>query len=294
MTEQDKILSLLRMQGPSLPSKVAKALNTQILFASAHLADLTAQGKVKVSTLKIGGSPLYYLPGQEQQLYNFASGNLNPKDYVVLNKLKEQNVLPEKSLELLEKVALRNLKDFAIPLQVTVEGKAELFWKWHLLSEQETTAAIEQLLNPLPAVQPELPGQLSKVTPESPSAVASPLVREEKTRKTVPRAQKEDFFPDLERVFRRLSITIDKKETIRKEKELNFLLKVPSAVGAMSYFCKAKNKSKCDEKDLSAAYVEALVKKLPLLFLHTGELSKKAQEMLKSGVMENVMVRKVE
>ena len=312
------------MYGPSLPFKVAKTLNTEILFASAHLADLTAQGKVKISNLKIGGSPLYYLPGQEQQLHNFATGNLNPKDYAVLNKLKEQQVWPEKSLELLEKVALRNLKDFAVPLQVTVGGKAELFWKWHLLSEGETNEAIERLLNPLllnplPAeLKPEIPEKLSPgptaVVPPTVSAspasyTASPLLQEEKevgvisgTDKKMMRREhqkrshplKEDFFPDLERLFRRLAIIIDKKETIRREKELNFLLKVPSAVGPMSYFCKAKNKSKCDEKDLSAAYMEAQVKKLPLLFLHTGELSKKAQEMLKSGVMENVMVRKVE
>ncbi len=349
MTDQDKILSLLRMNGPSLPFKVAKALNTEILFASAHLADLTAQGKVKISNLKIGGSPLYYVPGQEHQLYNFASGNLNPKDYAVLNKLKEQKVLPERSLELLEKVALRSLKDFAIPLQVTVEGKAELFWKWHLLSEQETNEAIERVLgigtvaSPPLAVPAELQPVSAVITPAAPtrpvtsltspslipipsslltpSSAASPpsvtaassMIQEEKggvrvlkneekitrhpetKRKTAQRSQYEDdFFPSLERLFRKLSITIEQKETVRKAKELNFLLKVPSAVGPMSYFCKAKNKSRCDEKDLSAAYLEAQVKKLPLLFLHTGELSKKAQELLKSGVMENVMVRKVE
>lgn len=345
MTDQDKILSLLRMNGPSLPFKVAKALNTEILFASAHLADLTAQGKVKISNLKIGGSPLYYIPGQEHQLYNFAAGNINPKDYAALNKLKERKVMPERSLELLEKVALRNLKDFAIPLQVTVDGKAELFWKWHRLSEQETNEAIENVLRPVAAgpsslMQPELPPESATTTsiitpsptshftpiPATPSlpvsssaalppsvAVASPLILEEKSgigmlkreekslkrpevkRKIAPRSQHEDdFFPSLERLFRRLAITMEQKETVRKAKELNFLLKVPSAVGLMSYFCKAKNKSKCDEKDLSAAYLEAQVKKLPLLFLHTGELSKKAQELLKSGVMENVMVRKVE
>ncbi len=348
MTDQDKILSLLRMHGPSLPFKVAKALNTEILFASAHLADLTAQGKVKISNLKVGGSPLYYVPGQEHQLYNFASGNLNPKDCAVLNKLKEQKILREGGLELLEKVALRNLKDFAIPLQVTVEGKAELFWKWHLLLEQETNETIERVLGIGTAASPPLavPAELkpesavvapaassmfvpppptllhsappvphSFTTPSSavsppPVAAASPMIKDERVVETLgrqerplkparisakrPKPEDDDFFPSLERLFRRLSITIEQKETVRKAKELNFLLKVPSAVGPMSYFCKAKNKSRCDEKDLSAAYLEAQVKKLPLLFLHTGELSKKALEMLKSGVMENVMVRKVE
>ena len=75
---------------------------------------------------------------------------------------------------------------------------------------------------------------------------------------------------------------------------MNFLLKVPTTIGQMTYFCKAKQKSKCDERDLSSAYMEAQMKKLPLLFLYSGEMNKKAEEMLKSGTFENVVVKKVE
>ena len=135
MTDQDKILQFLRMIGPTIPAKVAKHLNTQILLTSAHLSDLISQGKVKISHLKIGGTPLYYLPGQEYQLYQFAPGNLNPKDAQVLHRLKEEKVLQESDLDLLGKVSLRGLRDFAVPLHVTLNGRKELFWKWHLLSE---------------------------------------------------------------------------------------------------------------------------------------------------------------
>ena len=137
MFVQDQILHFLRATGPTLPAKVAKNIKTEILIASAHLSDLASQGKIKISSLKIGGSPLYYLPGQESQLYNFAAGNLNPKDVQVLERLKEQKVLREKDLDLLAKVALRSLKDFAIPLQVRSQQNSELFWKWHLLSTEE-------------------------------------------------------------------------------------------------------------------------------------------------------------
>ena len=50
---------------------------------------------------------------------------------------------------------------------------------------------------------------------------------------------------------------------------------------------------KCDEKDLSAAYMEAQMKKLPLLFLYTQDLNKKAAEMLDAGAFENVIVTKI-
>src|SRR3989344_2212439 len=122
MADQDKIIHFLRLIGPTLPSKVAKNINTEILIASAHLSDLAAQGKVKISRLKVGGSPLYYLPGQEEQLYHFAAGNLNHKDFQVLEQLRQKKVLRENSLDLLSKVALRSLHDFAVPLHVTVAG----------------------------------------------------------------------------------------------------------------------------------------------------------------------------
>ena len=132
MRDQEKILYFLKVVGPTIPSKVAKNINTEILLASAHLSDLVAQGKVKISNLKIGGgSPLYYLAGQEEQLFHFAAGNLNPKDYQVLEILKQQKIMRENSLDLLSRVALRSLKDFAIPLHVTIGGDKELFWKKH-------------------------------------------------------------------------------------------------------------------------------------------------------------------
>jgi len=302
MTDQDKILQFLRMNGPALPSKIGKLLNTDLLLASAHLSDLAAQGKVKVSSLKIGGSPLYYLPGQEQQLYTHASGNLNPKDFQVLNSLRENKLLQEKRLPLLDKVALRSLKDFAVPLQVTLDGQKELFWKWHLCTAPELETLFQHYFEPAEEkekaetraaepLQQTLTERKESATenPElerAPSPVKKPGAKRKK--------QEEEFFPLVEDSFRKLKISVEQKETIRKNAEFNLILKVPSAVGAMTYFCKAKNKSKCDEKDLSAAYMQAQIKKLPLLLLYTGELSKKAQEMLESGAFENVMVRKVE
>ncbi len=298
MTDQDKIVQFLRSSGPSLPSKIGKLLGTDLLLASAHLSDLISQGKVKVSSLKIGGSPLYYLPGQEQQLAQHASGNLNPKDVQVLHLLQEKKLLRERELPLLEKVALRSLKDFAVPLQVTVGGQKELFWKWHLCSAEELDSLFQQHFQP----REEFRKAEEAAPAVSPSAARVEILAEklvehppEPVRKATlkRRKQEDEFFPVLEDSFRKLKISLEQKETIRKNAEVDLIIKVPSAVGMMTYFCKAKNKAKCDEKDLSAAYMQAQIKKLPLLLLYTGELTAKAQEMLESGAFENVMVRKV-
>lgn len=351
MTDQDKILQFIQSSGPTIPSKVAKHIGSDILIASAHLADLSSQKKLEISKLKIGGSPLYFLKGQESQLYNFAAGNINPKNLVVLDKLKENKVLKESNLDLLEKVALRSLKDFAVPLQVRTASKVELFWKWHLVSPEETndlitkklqpkptfkepeeviplepvqdiTPPLEEKPEPLPPPQPvvteskpldvkeqeivipeepeqevistplEAPKQEVKLEPEKPELeelIEKPVkVRKKRT------VKQETFLPILEDFFRKLDIVIHEKETVRKNSELNFVITVPSAVGSMKYFCKAKSKKRCDEKDVSAAYMEAQIKKMPLLFLYSDQLNQKAQEMLESDAFETAIVKKIE
>ena len=145
MSDQDKILQFLKVTGPTTPSKVAKNIGQDSIIASAHLSDLKSQGKIKISNLKLGSTPLYYLEGQEGQLYDFADGNINPKDFIVLEELKKQKILREKDLELIGKVALRKLKDFAIPLHVSVKGVKELFWKWHLLPAPEANTLIKDI-----------------------------------------------------------------------------------------------------------------------------------------------------
>ncbi len=358
MTDQDKILQFLKVTGPTLPSKVAKHLGSNILIASAHLSDLRSQGKIKLTNLKIGGSPLYYLPGHESQIYPFAAGNINTKNHQVLERLKQNKVLREKNLETLPKVALRALKDFAIPLHVTVRGKRELFWKWYLLTDEETKGVIAGMLRPpTPVAKPEPPAQpkaplmtkappiaipatvtqqpISELSeepqptevqstispqlePEEPLEVEVPevveedelaeiLEREENPQKKKPkpilkkikekitkrRAPAPDkFLPTIETFFINHNIIVEQKETIRKNSELDFVVTVPSIIGTMKYFCKAKSKARCDEKDLAAAYMEAQVKKLPLLFLYTKDLTKKAQEMIESGAYENAIIKK--
>ncbi len=382
MQDQDKILFFLRTIGPTIPSKVAKHLDTEILLASAHLSDLAAQGKVKISHLKIGGSPLYYLPGQEEKLYYFAAGNLNPKDFQVLERLKQEKILREKILDLLSRVALRSLQDFAIPLHVTVAGNKELFWKWHLLPEQETNAGIRALLAPpLPEEKPLVEQQQSLLEVKKPEAkqkmaaeeeiesshftgvlqvagardlplastgdsqtssireskYSAPTTNERPDRrehatslltsggreyfdkketvvveknlppseelplqKVKPRSQRkknsaaDQLLPILEQYFTDRDISIQEQEIIRRNAEINLLIKVPSVVGKLTYFCKAKKKAKCDEGDISSAYMEAQIKKLPLLFLYTHDLTRKAQEMLASDAFQNAVVKNLE
>ena len=62
----NKIIQVLEENGPSLPIQIAKKLQMSSLFISAFLSELTNENRVKVSHLKMGGSPVYFLSGQEE------------------------------------------------------------------------------------------------------------------------------------------------------------------------------------------------------------------------------------
>ena len=69
---RDKILVLVKQKGPLLPVQLVKeipGLNT--IFAGAILSELYASKKVFISHIKVGGSPLYYVQGQEEKLQNY-------------------------------------------------------------------------------------------------------------------------------------------------------------------------------------------------------------------------------
>tara|TARA_Y100000310_G_scaffold153901_1_gene153460 strand:+ start:24147 stop:25241 length:1095 start_codon:yes stop_codon:yes gene_type:complete len=361
MLDQEKILQFLQHTGPTLPAKVAKNIGSNILIASAHLSDLASQGKVRISSLKIGGSPLYYLPGQEAKIYPFAAGNINPKDLRVLEKLKQQKVLREENLDVLSKLALRNLKDFAVPIHVTVGGRKQLFWRFHTLTDLGTKEAIKAILELPQAVEdkiaqqnnaepqedevqdeiaeviddglieadfesvaelieePVIPSsELVEIEPTTNEVVEDSLeekvepIKEIKTKvkkkekqstlkkKPVLQKLKDKILPkdglhaEVQNHFEKLNILVSDTEVVRKNTEFNFTVMVPSPVGSIKFYCKAKGKKRCDEKDLSSAYMEAQIKKLPLLFLYSHEINKKAQDMLESGAFENVALQKIE
>lgn len=421
MTTQDDIISFLKVIGPTIPSKVAKHIGTDIIIASAHLSQMASDNKIKISKLKIGGTPLYYLATDVDKLFDFAAGNMNSKDYEVLKTLKEMKILRESSLDLLHKVALRQLKDFAVPLQVTIRGETELFWKWHLFDETETNMLIKEIIfannkaindslnhgdeqrfketireaagvdvvdksklednrsledygrednvnnYPYNALQShqnlksdivprveqknesvvlenqkvELEGlkaveaipheierdfknnsnqiqqeevvedsinqkSLSKeeelINKNSEELLENNVIDKEKVKeeflKEIEEQKKKkrpkgDFILDVEEYFESLKINIEDIESSRKNSELVCIITIPSAVGKLKFFCKARRKAKCDEKDLSSAYMEAQVKKLPLLFVYSDELNKKAQEISDSNAFENMVVRRL-
>lgn len=331
MADQDKIINLIRLKGPSIPRQIAQAIGSDLLFSSAHLSDLVSQGKLVVSHMKLDSTPLYYIPGQEAMLYNFLNC-LNEKDRRTAEMLKEKGVLRDRGSDLLTRVSLRNLPDFAKPMEVEVNGQKEYFFRWHTLQQEETEKLLKKELGiveppapvkePLPEIKPIIKEEPKIIPPEPKVEVKiehskedilkteekhtlekrTRAEEEQKTlqKETVPIEKRKvhkktegDFLALLLNFFDENKIKALEQQILRKNGEMNFTLSLPTPVGEVKYYCKAKNKKRCDEKDLSAAILEAQMKKLPLLFLHSGELSKKAEELLKSPEFNNISVKNI-
>ena len=145
METRDKILEVVKIKGPVLPVLISKEIGSDILMASAHLAELTASGKLKISTIKVGGSPLYYLAGQELMLEKYTD-NMNDKEKKAFDLLKEHKILRDSEQQPVIRVALREIKDFAIPLNVNYNNNKEIFWRWHLISNEDAEPLIKSKL----------------------------------------------------------------------------------------------------------------------------------------------------
>lgn len=67
----------------------------------------------------------------------------------------------------------------------------------------------------------------------------------------------------------------------KKNSDLDLTLKVPTALGFATYYAKAKKKKKSNDADLSQTFVKAQMLHLPGAYISFGDLTKKAEEMLK-------------
>jgi len=310
MDTKDKIITFIRSNGPSLPTKIAKQLTENSLFVSAHLSELKEQGKIKISNIKVGGgSPLYYISGQEAMLQNFVD-NLGEKEKQVYDLLLQKKVLRDIALVPVFRAAIRTIKDFAFPFTVNFKGQQEIFWRWYLFSNEDTEKATKELLG-IKEEKPELQTptgnemekkkeekkpiekkveqqkeKIQEKTIEKKKEEKSGLIEEKKEEQKKPQMAKEekksDFHNEVLSYFNKKNIRVLEENILRKSSEIEFIVELPSPVGSLKYFVRAKSKRKINDGDLSSVFIQAQTKRLPALFLAKGDLTKKAQNMLET------------
>ncbi|MDO8460761.1 MAG: FaeA/PapI family transcriptional regulator [Nanoarchaeota archaeon] len=144
---KERILSFIESKGPSLPIQIAHAINVSTLFASAFLSELYSDQKIKASNMRVGSSALYYLSGQEAQLENFVQ-YLNQREREAFSLLKKEKTLQDLQQTPVIRVALRAIKDFAVPIKVRDGQESILFWKYFTISNEEFVKLIREVVSP--------------------------------------------------------------------------------------------------------------------------------------------------
>lgn len=132
---KERIVSFVRFRGPSLPVHIAQNIGQSLLFTSAFLSELLSEKRLKASNMRVGSSPLYFISGQEEKLENFSS-HLKSKEKDAFILLKQKRFLKDKSQEPAIRVALREIKDFAIPFQ----KDDEIYFRYFTIPETELSA----------------------------------------------------------------------------------------------------------------------------------------------------------
>jgi hypothetical protein len=328
--KSDDVLKVLNSKGPLQPLDVRRELNMgDTLVIGASLSELIARGLAKVTSVKRGGSPFYYAPGQEAKLAEL-SKFLNEKDGRTFELLKSQKVLRDSKQDPLTRVSLRAIKDYSREFNITVNGQAEVFWRYYAISEEEGVEIVKSMFKPKQTKSQELEVAKTVDKPvdkqenkEEKKEVAKEILKEvsetvkseskEESQKTkTPRAPRkpreektsdvsflepmesapankdifsridDEFLKKLKKFFDEKSISVKEGNQVKKNSEYVFVINMETPVGKAEYYCMARNKKKCNESDLSAAYLQGQVKRLPVVFITTGEVVKKTKDKLNS------------
>jgi len=267
----EKIISVLKEKGPSLPINMSKELDMSSLFISAFLSELSNEKRIKMSHLKVGGSPLYFLDGQEEQLENYYKF-MHPKEAEAFLLLKDKKVLKDADQEPSIRVALRSIRDFAIGFKIV----EDIYWRYILVTDAE----VEELLNPRKKeVKEENKKEAIKIVDgkKTSNEFKNPLAnQEEKKKKQKP---KSEFVLKVVDFINKNGLKII-EEIDYKAKEYNCVVQIRSELGTMDFLTQAKDKKTISETDLKKLLSESQSIPLPAFIIYVGDISKKGKDYL--------------
>ena len=251
---------------------------------------------------------------------------MSGREREIYNIIKEKKVLREKDLAPWQRIAVKQLPDFASSLNVKYNGDTDVFWKHNLVNDEEAKNAISYILNetlnkehiveelvsrtkenipkinePLapaeklfsPAKMEEISslGQRTLAETEKPEKINLEKAEKQKIRKT--RKSDTSFYENAVKFLKNNNINILKEETVRKNREINFVVNIGSPFGNLKYLVKAKSKPSITEADISMAYSEGQLNKVPVIMLVDGNIGKRAMLFAESKMQGQLTLKKI-
>lgn len=278
-----KILSIIKLKGPALPAHIARETNMSILFAGAFLSELISERKLKITNMKVGSSPIYYIEGQESKLERY-SKHLKSKEKEAFEILKQKGILKDTEQHPAIRVALRSIKDFAVPFK----KQKEIYFRYITVPESQL-----KIDKSKPTVKP-----LLKTL--SPSLIKSKILEssgkekqtldifddEGKPIQELPETKKEkpksEFVTKILNFLNQRNIIIQEEIELKK-RECSLIIIVNSQIGPIRFFLIAKDKKRISTDDLVSTIKKAKPFNLHPILISPGEPAKKTEEYLEEN-----------
>ena len=261
---KQKILYFIKMNGPSLPVRISREIKSDTLFTSAFLSELFNEKVIKMSDMRIGSSPLYFIEGHEFMLENF-SHYLKSKEKEAFGLLKEKSFLKDSEQNPAIRVALREIKDFAIPFK----RENGVIWRYFLIPESEFKKGQTE-------VKEEEKPEKEIIEVEKPLEIPKRARGKRKTAKKKSE-EKEKFFDIVKQFISKNSIELKDIEGFTKNE---IILRVLDK--GEEKILLACNKRKISDNDIIKAHKKLSKKGLPYMLLGLSEPSKKTSELIKA------------
>ena len=284
---KEKIVETIRQRGPELPVRIASLIGQNNLFTSAFMSELAGEQRIKISNMKVGSSPLYYISGQEEQLQKYTE-HLNHKEKETFKLLKEKEILQDSEQEPAIRIALRSIKDFAVQINIRDKGEEKIFWKLHTIPNEKAKEIIERMLTPIKQNIQEIKQEKIEQIPEVNLENKQEKIIEKETVQEMPLAINtslkkptkikeinSDFIEKVRENMQKMQYEIINEYLIKK-KELSGKLKIKTTFGDQELYFIAKDKKKITLDDLVNTLQKAQADKMPAIILSTGEIDKKA------------------
>jgi hypothetical protein len=261
---KEEIIEFLKRKGASLPIHISQEIRVSPLFTSAFLSELCSEKKIKMSNLRVGSSPVYFLPGQEESLEKYAT-YLKSKEKDAFTLIKTKQILKDDEQEPAIKVALRAIKDFAIPF----EKDQEIHWRYFLINETIIEENVKEKKAKKKDSQTTQPIDETKKIKKEKKII---IKKSEKIKKG-----NDKFLSRVKDFLFKENIEIISIESFNKE---GLVLKVKKNGEEKAFI--AYNKKKITEKDLINSNKKAENLGLKYIILSLDEPTKSLKELIES------------
>lgn len=224
--------------------------------------------------MKVGNSPIYFIPGQETKLESLAEKHLKSKEKDAFVLLKEKRFLKDKKQEPAIRVALRSIRDFAIP----EEKNNELYWKYFLSKEEIPEEKIEEKKPKENTFQKEK--SLEIFEKKEAKTKKKTQIKKTAKKKTSPKVN-EKFFNKIKEYLSENQIEISDIIGFSKN---DITLKVKK--DSEEYLLVAYNKKTIREEEIIKAFKKSQEENLKYEILSLGEPLKKVSAFIEA--LENI------